>query len=183
MISKSRNKFPPEPSQKQSRTETVVAVSAIAVLIIISAAVFYSQYRFNPAVKVWMVSRQAAEESGDLRKAENGAAKAGVDNSASGKILPLPPGFEPLSPPEYFSPETLSDKINGKAELYLPAGFKHLSAQRFRREDNPDLWFEVFAYNMGEKLNAFSVFSAQRRLGAESLSFAEYAYATENALF
>jgi hypothetical protein len=42
---------------------------------------------------------------------------------------------------------------------------------------------ETFVYDMGSSQNAFSVFSAQRRQDAESLSLAQYAYRTPNALF
>ena len=58
---------------------------------------------------------------------------------------------------------SLSDKINGKAELYLAAGFARLETQRFALTDNPGQWMERYLYDMGQHANAFSVFSAQRR--------------------
>jgi hypothetical protein len=45
--------------------------------------------------------------------------------------------MRPLSPLESFGSETLSEKINGKAELYLSAGFVHLRCQRFARINEP----------------------------------------------
>jgi hypothetical protein len=88
-----------------------------------------------------------------------------------------------LSPPEIFDTATLSDKINGKAELYLSAGFVRLSSQRFKDQNAGDVWIEVFVYDMGSPQNAFSVFSAQRRDDAQTLELGQYAYRTPNALF
>ena len=93
------------------------------------------------------------------------------------------PGQTPLSPPEIFDTATLSDKINGKAELYLSAGFVRLHSQRFKDPSGGELWIEIFVYDMQTPQNAFSVFSVQRRDDAQSLDVGEYAYQTPNALF
>ena len=84
---------------------------------------------------------------------------------------------------ERFDRETLSDKIDGKAELYLSAGFVRLDCQRLTLAGQSDLWVEVFIYDMGSFENAYAVFSAQRRADATMLDFAEFAYRSENALF
>jgi hypothetical protein len=89
----------------------------------------------------------------------------------------------PLTSPEKFDAQSLSDKINGKAELYLSAGFVSLASQRFKDKDGTDLWIEAYVYDMGTGQNAFSAFSAQRREDATSLDLAQYAYRTQNALF
>jgi len=88
-----------------------------------------------------------------------------------------------MSPPETFVSQNLSDKINGKADLYLSAGFKRLHCQRFKLRDAPDLWLEVFVYDMGKTSNAFAVFSSQRREDALPIEIARFSYRTENALF
>ncbi len=95
----------------------------------------------------------------------------------------LPVTLMPLSPVEIFDPSTLSDKINGKAELYLSAGFKTLEARRFELDGQKSRWLEIFVYNMGKTKNAFSVFSVQRREGAASGSQGDHSYITENALY
>ena len=71
--------------------------------------------------------------------------------------------MEPLSPPETFDAEKLSEKIDGKAGLYLSAGFKSLTCRRYKKPDNPDLWLEIFFYDMGNIINSFAVYSMQRR--------------------
>jgi hypothetical protein len=103
--------------------------------------------------------------------------------SGEKSLISLPPGQSPLSPPETFDAATLSDKIDGKAELYLSAGFVRLYSQRFKAETAGEVWMEVFVYEMQTPQNAFSVFSAQRRDDAQTLNIAPYAYQTPNALF
>ena len=92
-------------------------------------------------------------------------------------------GFTPLVPAQSYGPENLSDKIDGKAELYLSAGFKEMSCRSFGLEDPRGAHVEVFVYDMGSAQNAYAVFSGQRRPGAPSISLTANAYATTNALF
>jgi len=100
-------------------------------------------------------------------------------------FLPLPPDFELFSKREQYNTENLYEKINGKAPLYLQAGFVHLTTQRFRDSKDPDLWFEVFVYDMGSARSAFSVYSTQKRSGAAVVpSLEPYDhYKTENGLY
>jgi len=88
-----------------------------------------------------------------------------------------------LAPREVFGPENLSEKIDGKAELYLSAGFLGLRSQRFAEAGKPEHWLELFVYDMGNRRNAFSVFRTQRRADAREAAFSSFAYQTENALF
>jgi hypothetical protein len=88
-----------------------------------------------------------------------------------------------LTPPETFGPENLSEKINGKAELYLSAGFVRLISQRLAAEKESGAWVEVFVYHMGSVQNSFAVYSLQHRYDAEKLDLGKFAYKTENAVF
>src|SRR5512133_1136053 len=97
------------------RRRTPVALAVLAGLLAIAGGLLWTQSRFNPAVVNFL---KAA--------APPGAAAPGARTA----ILPLPDGISPLTAPERFDRETLSDKIDGKAELYLSAGFIGLEAQR-----------------------------------------------------
>ena len=92
-------------------------------------------------------------------------------------------GLAGLSPPEIYTAETLSDKIDGKAELYLDAGFQTLESRRFALAGNADRWMERYVYAMEGHRNAFSVFSSQRRQDIVSLDITPYAYMASNGLF
>jgi hypothetical protein len=89
-----------------------------------------------------------------------------------------------LTAPETFGPDTLSDKIDGKAELYLSAGFKRLQCQRFSDAATAETWMEIFIFDMASQKNAFAVYSSQQREdAAPSPALGRYAYRTANALY
>jgi len=95
----------------------------------------------------------------------------------------IPETMIPMNAPETFSPENLSDKINGKAELYLSAGFVRLRCQRFALKADPKSWMESYVYDMSTQQQAFAVFSMQRRADATPADLTPLSYFTENALF
>jgi hypothetical protein len=152
--------------------QTMLSLIILGTLAAISGGVFLAQFNYNPAVKQMATVLAAADKR-----------PVAAPASAEKSLISTPPGQSPLSPPEIFDAATLSDKINGKAELYLSAGFVRLSSQRFKDPNAGDLWMEVFVYDMGSPQNAFSVFSAQRREDARTLEIGQYAYQTPNALF
>ena len=152
--------------------QTLLSMVILSILLIICTGVFITQFQYNPAV----LTKNAFLAQPDKTKP---AARL----SSSPFFVPLPEGIQPLTSAETFDAQTLSDKINGKAELYLSAGFSRLVSQRFKVEDSADLWMEAFVYDMGNSQNAFSVFSTQRRKGAASLDLTQNAYRTSNALF
>jgi hypothetical protein len=94
-----------------------------------------------------------------------------------------PEGLVALSQPQSFGSETLSEKIDGKAELYLSAGFVRLVSQRFARTGNSREWLEVFLYDMGSSRNAFAVYSVQRREEGQKVDLGDFAYRTDDGLF
>lgn len=144
-----------------------MGIGVLMVLALIALGVYQVQFRFNPAV----TARQALPEPAAVT-----AAPFSLENLMPEELLPL-------SPSEQFSPDTLSDKINGKAELYFSAGFRSLIAQRFALKADQALWFELFVYDMGTARNAFSVFSMQRWGDLEASGPTLFAYATPNGRF
>lgn len=102
---------------------------------------------------------------------------------AAESLISIPEGVLPETPPETFNPDNLYEKIDGQAELYLSAGFKRLKSQSFVKADQPDLWVDLFVYDMGNVLNAFAVFSMQRREECESVRLGQFSCSPENALF
>jgi hypothetical protein len=94
-----------------------------------------------------------------------------------------PAGFEALSKTEVYDSENLYEKIDGKAPLYLEAGFKELTTQRFVKTNDKGLWMELYIYDMGNIKNAFCVYSEQRREGSEAFASMQFAYKTSNALY
>ena len=144
----------------------------LACLAMVTAGVLYTQTHFNPAVVQWQQLT-----AGDIEPTSPG------QTSKQSTMIAVPDQLAGLTPPELFDPLRLSDKINGKAELYLASGFERLESQRFSIKGTERPWLEMFSYNMGKFENAYSVFSVQRRENAASVDLVEYAYQTENALF
>jgi hypothetical protein len=95
----------------------------------------------------------------------------------------VPEGFVALAKPETYGPENLYEKINGKAPLYLDAGFVGLSTQRFISKNDENLWMELFIYDMADVENAFSVYSVQKRLDSQLVRHARFAYRTSSSLY
>ena len=156
--------------QKQpGHAETRISMIILAVLIIVAGWVFLRQYHINPAVIALRPESQHPASSA------NTTPVAVVDTTGSDLI--------PFSPPEHFGTDTLYEKIDGRADLYLSSGFISLDAQRFTLQSATGNWIEVFAYDMGTPENAFSVYSMQRRDAATSDPSLPDAYRTENALF
>lgn len=157
---------------KKSRQQTILSIVILSVLMVIGVGILFTQSRYNPAVM---------QKDAFIPKSNPDKASSPLSPDAS--FVPLPEGIQPLTETEIFDTRNLSDKINGKAEFYLSAGFTRLVAQRYKDKRETDLWLEAFVYDMGNHQNAYSVFSAQRREDAESLDLAQYAYRTPNALF
>lgn len=158
--------------RKVSKKESAISALILTVLAGIAVGIFLRQFQFSPAV----ISHQ------DLvnREKQTGASVPQPDPETA---ISLPQGMKPMTPSEVFTPDTLFEKINGKAELYLSAGFKQLLCQRIQSDHDPELWMEVFIYEMETASNAFSVFSTQRREGGMPTGLSDFSYQTENAFF
>ena len=159
------------------RTETLVGAAILVALAGIAIGVYSRQSAYDREM-----FRAPSVESAPMRSG-SGPAAPGRHEATSELQNYLPDGLTVLTPPESFTPENLSDKIDGKAELYLSAGFVRMLCQRFSLAGNPASWLEVFVYDMGNARNAFAVFSAQRRADAEALALTRFAYRTANAVF
>lgn len=158
-----------------STGEKRAGYGVLAVLAMVALWLFLSQAQFNPAVIVAMNHPKGAGRL--LTGQQEGAA------SQTASFLADLQGYSALSTVESYTPETLSDKIDGKAELYLASGFQEMSCRSFAAGDASQARVETFLYAMESPKDAFAVFSGQRRQGAEALSLSPNAYATENAVF
>lgn len=162
-------------TRKPSRLESTLSWAALGVLALAAIWVWQAHLTPNPALR-----SIPAPQAGQLAAP---SPTSSTPAPAAGLTALLPPELAPLSPAESFNDQTVADKINGKAELYLSAGFKSLEAQRFNLKNAQDKWLEAFVYDQGDLAGAFAVFSQQRRPGAASLDLGPYAYQSKNGLF
>lgn len=147
-----------------SRRETLASLSVLAILAAVGVGIWHVQKTPSPAVAVYKSAAAAPE----------------APAASPGDRIPVPAGFSAMTPAEVFGPKRLSDKIDGKAEFYLAAGFRRLTARRIAAGDS---WVEVFAYAMEDARSAFAVYSAQKRAGAVPENRFRFGYRTANALF
>lgn len=155
-----------------SGVETTISWTILGALVVIAVAVFIKQFDYDPAA---VTSRVPVNEHRETL-ALNDRLFSNLSQFATETLAPMQGA-------ENFGPETLADKINGKAELYLSAGFLGLTSQRFALHDDPESWMEAFVYDMGTPKHAFAVYSLQRRAEAEPLALTPFSYRTANALF
>jgi Family of unknown function (DUF6599) len=156
------------------RKETYISICIFIILAGIATGVFIKQFHFNPAV---LTAKQLMPEGMEVPDPL-------LDKDVI-KLIPIPEGMVSMTAPESFNPDTLYEKINGKAELYLAAGFKRLLCHRLKadKSSQPDLWMEVYVYQMDSSTNAFAVYSRQRRNDGIALDLTEFSYKTKNAVF
>lgn len=163
--------------RKTSVTETAVGLGILLCLAGVVVYVLVTQRNLNPAVRL-------TSQSWSQRWTEAGLPGTQAQTAGSGGFNAyMPAELVEFGPFELFDEDNLSDKINGKADLYLTSGFKQLRCQRFALRDSQDEWFELFVYEMGSMPQAFAVYSIQRRSEAKPIQLTEFAYATKNALY
>ena len=158
---------------KVSAAQKLTGYGILAALALITVGLLIQQSRFNSAV---IVAQRTPLLPGRPQAASRTPA-------ATAALLPEVEGFTPLAPVESYNPDNLSDKIDGKAELYLPAGFKEMSCRSFGLAAAGGAHVDVYLYDMGSPPNAYAVFSGQRRPGSPNIPLTANAYATANALF
>lgn len=165
---KKRRRAPP------SRKESAVSYLVLVVLVVIAAAVWNRQSHFDP--DLWQPVTSGKDPT---------ATRSATPDAHQGtRIEPfLTEELEALGGSETFDTQTLSDKIDGKADLYFKAGFKALTSSRVQIRSNPALWFEIFLFDMENADAAFSVYSQQKRVGAVALDFVRDGYRAGNAVF
>jgi len=160
---------------RAGKNERTMGYAVLGLLACAAAWLCVQQASFNPAVIVAMNHPKGA---GRILSGQQGAAL-----SQTAGFLDALKGFTTLSDLESYNPESLSDKIDGKAELYLASNFQEMACRAFAAGDAAGARVETFLYAMESPKDAFAVFSGQRRPGADPLTLTQNAYATENAVF
>ena len=101
----------------------------------------------------------------------------------AGELAPPVAGMEPLGPTEHYTPETLYEKINGRAPAYTEFGFQELTARSFGIPGQPGQYLDVFVFTMDNPVNAFGIFSMERGSEATMVDFAPDGYRSEMGYF
>jgi len=146
--------------------EKIISLFILILIALIFMGVLVSQSNYDLSKYGFSLDKLQAQ----------GTASKKIDTAA---ILPIDYKF--FSDEEEYDSVSLYEKINGKAPLYLQAGFKKLITRRYINKRNRNLWFETYFYDMASTKNAYSVFSTQRRPGASYNKNVKYGYQTKNS--
>ena len=77
-------------------------------------------------------------------------------------------GWKKSTEETFYSPENLYEYINGGAELYISYNFRQMLAQKYEKEELPEITMDIF--DMGNSFNAFGVFSHSREALDQSIA-------------
>jgi hypothetical protein len=82
-----------------------------------------------------------------------------------------------------FTPESLYEQINGRAELYLSYDVLGLSYAAFDHASDPGLSISLSVYDMGSPQMAFGIYSVERSPGEEKVDLGREAYRSNADLY
>jgi hypothetical protein len=154
------------------RLEHIISIFLLIILSLIGLGVFIKQFDFNMG-QFGIGADLSLQQKREITKI------------GSGFVIHAPDGFKKLSEIAFYNPDSLYEKINGKAPLYTESGFVKLATQSFVSNDDESLWLEIHIFDMANVRNAFSVYSIQRRPDAMVCGNWDprYTYKTSNSLY
>ena len=86
-------------------------------------------------------------------------------------------GLKPMGDTEFYSPDNLFEKIDGRAPAYLAFNFQQLRNRSFSVEGTPGSYVDVYEFRMDTPINAFGAFAMERDPKGSKLDFAPDGYA------
>lgn len=100
------------------------------------------------------------------------------------KTSPLEvPGTKPMGDTEYYSPDSLYEKIDGRAPAYIEFHFLHLRSRAFLVPGTTGSYVDVYEYRMDSPVNAFGIFALERDPSGKPLDFAPDGYSGEMGFY
>lgn len=110
-------------------------------------------------------SREQTDGSGHRQAQPSSQPSSGAaDRQSFAEIVAsaLPEGWTLAGRVEQFTPQSLYEKIDGRAELFLSYDVVGLTFASFESPRAPDVFIDVYVYEMGSATDAFGVFSVER---------------------
>ena len=133
-------------------------------------------------VKTATVSAEAkpAAESESYEAAAVPATPAAGKPAAKGEQLVMTvAGIKPMGDTEFYSADTLYEKIDGRAPAYLGFNFQNLRTRSFEVLGGTGSFVDVYEYHFDTPINAFGMFALERDAKGAALDFAPDGYAGE----
>lgn len=194
------------------RVERAASVAVLALLVIVALAVWrsgsnYDPSRYAPRIEAFKSTMAAvegkaatlrADDAGHLSNARAPAAQIPSDDVEGYEAAKTPAaaapttkepmessvaGLKPLSPTEFYNPDNLYEKINGRAPAYLGFNCVGLRCRSFSSAKDPNSFIDVFEYLHDTPVNAFGMFSMERDDDGKALDFIADGYASGTGFY
>jgi hypothetical protein len=133
-----------------------------------------------------MASAQARPAGGEAGSENLGGYSEGAAPAPAVKGEPLEiklAGLQPMSDTEFYGPDNLFEKIDGRAPAYLNFNFQQLRSRSFTITGTAGSFVDVYEYRFDTPVNAFGMFSMERDPKGKPLDFAPDGYAGEMGFF
>lgn len=156
---------------RKKQNESIISFCLLIILVVIAAVIIAVQADFD-------LSRFGVTASV--------IAPSQVGQSSSGASPEEPyhlEDFVPVTGAKEYTEDNLYEKINGKAPMYIDAGFVKLTTQVLAAAGNDRLTMELYLYDMGDVKNAFAVYSTQKRADSQIVPDFTFGYKTANSLY
>jgi|GEM_PF-566227 len=139
----------------------------------------------SPAVKN---AGEGEPASGEMSgEGGNEAAPAKTASSApAAKNEPMEiaiPGIKPMGKTEFYNPDNLFEKIDGRAPAYIGFNFQALRSRSFSVDGADSSYVDVYEYRMDTPVNAFGMFALERDPNGKPIDFAPDGYSGEMGFF
>lgn len=190
-----------------SALERIISFSIVGLLVAIGVAVWIAGRNFDPGLYSLRTEALKSTEAQVPEKAAASGAKTAVateipeispqaadptdGHETEAPVAATPPagdnkpielaGAKPMGDTEFYSADTLYEKINGRAPAYLEFGFQQLRCRSFSGPDNG--YVDVYEYRMDSPVNAFGIFALERDPSGKLLDFAPDGYSGEMGYF
>ena len=185
-----------------SLIERVISILIVCCLAGIGIAIWIKGHRYDPGIyslrtdalkstagevpgKAGTLRSAAGGESGEpVASADGNDAPAGAPKLAKGEPMEIGlPGTKPMGDTEFYSAETLFEKIDGRSGAYTGFNCQGLRFRSFALVDAKTRYVDVYEYRMDTPVNAFGLFALERDPKGKPVDFAPDGYAGDMGFF
>jgi hypothetical protein len=129
-------------------------------------------------------NQSAAPAQGSSDMAESDSPTAGGNSAPAAAPAPVPnvpmdiplPGIKPMSDTEFYTADTLYEKIDGRSPAYQAFNVQGLRCRTFSVLAASGSYVDVYEYRFDTPLDAFGMFSSERDPQGKPLDFAPDGY-------
>jgi hypothetical protein len=121
--------------------------------------------------------------AGDLRAYEMAGSPESLAAAPSNEIQAGVAGLTAMGSTESYTPDTLFEKINGRAPAYLQFNFQELTSRSFLLDSVSGQFIDAYLFRMDSPINAYGIFSIERSEEGVVLDFIADGYRSGMGFF